>query len=184
MLLNIATINPTVYVAVWMIEESELLPLIQDLKTRRAFLLLTLLTQNKRCPQTISRINILDWDFNSLLKIQFDFLKTNLVFNHWLTGAYDLSLPGRILLSKAESLWGLMNPCHPSFTSPKVIRWSAPLTLISSGKIKHYIHRPQVRKERKQRVKSFRLQIHCCCFQGQMVKERLSIWFHIPNKFL
>ncbi|XP_054865756.1 uncharacterized protein LOC129348729 [Amphiprion ocellaris] len=108
------------------------------------------------------------------------------VFNHWLSR--DLSILGRILLSKAEGLSRLTYPCHSIFTSNKTIQTSNSIIFNFIWRNKtHYIRKSQLVKDYENGgLKALNFESIIAAFRVTWLKECLSLsdslWYHIPNK--
>lgn len=107
-------------------------------------------------------------------------------FNHWLTR--DLSIFGRILLSKAEGFSRLIYPCHSLYTSPKVIKSSNSIIFKFIWKNKtHYLRRSQlVREYVNGGLGAMEFESVIAALRIKWLKDCISrsqsIWYHIPNK--
>ena len=121
---------------------------------------------------------------NANIETRFNDVKQ--VFNHWLSR--DLSILGRILLSKAEGLSRLIYPCHSIFTSNKTIQRSNTVIFSFIWRNKtHYIKKSQLVKDYENGgLKALNFESIIAAFRIKWLKECLSlpesIWYHIPDK--
>lgn len=107
-------------------------------------------------------------------------------FSHWLSR--DLSILGRILLSKAEGLSRLIYPCHSIFTSKETIQTSNSVIFKFIWRNKtHYIRKSQMIKDYENGgLKAINFESIIAALRAKWLKECLSfthsMWYHIPNK--
>lgn len=106
--------------------------------------------------------------------------------NHWL--AQDLSILGRILLSKAEDFSRLIYPCHSLYTSSKAIKSSHSIIFKFIWKNKtHCLRKSQLVKEYVNGgLRAMEFESVTAAFRVKWLKECIScpgsIWYHIPSQ--
>ena len=106
--------------------------------------------------------------------------------NHWLTR--DLSILGRILLSKAEGMSRLIYPCQSIYASQNTIKSANSIIFNFIWRNKtHYLRKSQLVKDYPNGgLRAMEFESVIASFRVKWLKECIthpeSIWYHIPNK--